>query len=73
MNITKLYEIASTDKRLNNLGLAIAEAKMTHNLLRKKANIRNPDDQEKLEQLEQRIDEMETTLFELEAEDRQPL
>ena len=70
MNITKLYEIASKDKRLNNLGLAIAEAKMTRTLLRKKSAKRTPVDQEKLAELEQQIDEMETTLFELESEDR---
>ena len=73
MNITKLFEIASKDKRLNSLGLDIAEAKMTRDLLRRKADNRNPDDQEKLDELEHQIDEMESTLFELEAEDKQTL
>ena len=73
MNITKLYEIASKDKRLNNLGLAIAEAKMTRTLLRRKSGNRTPTDQETLARLEQQIDEMETTLFEIEAEDERPL
>ena len=73
MNITKLFEIASKDRRLNSLGLDIAEAKMTRSLLRKKTENRTPGDQEKLDRLEQHIDEMETTLFELQAEDKQTL
>ena len=68
MNITKLYEIASKDKRLNNLGLAIAEAQMTRALLRNKQNSRTPVDLEKLDALEEQIERMETTLLEIESE-----
>lgn len=67
MNITKLFEIASKDKRLNTLGLAIAEAKMTRNLLRRKQ--KDPADLQRLNELEKKIDEMETTLFEIESEE----
>ena len=69
MNITKLFEIASKDKRLNTLGLAIAEAKMTRSLLRKKQKEQDPADLERLNELEKKIDEMESTLFEIESEE----
>ena len=69
MNITKLYEIASTDKRLNNLGLAIAEAKMTRTLLRQNQKNRTSADLEKLNELDEQIDRMESKLFEIESRD----
>ena len=68
MNITRLYEIASTDRRLNKLGLAIAEAKKNRALLQKKQTGRTIADLEKLDALEKQIDRMETTLFEIETE-----
>ena len=69
MNITKLFEIASKDKRLNTLGLAIAEARMTRSLLLKKQKEQDPADLQRLNELEKKIDEMESTLFEIESED----
>ena len=73
MNITKLFEIASKDKRLNTLGLAIAEARMTRSLLLKKQKEQDPADLERLNELEKKIDEMESTLFEIESEDSRTL
>ena len=67
MNITKLFEIASRDKRLNTLGLAIAEARMTRSLLCKKQQEQDPADLQRLIELDKKIDEMESTLFEIES------
>ena len=69
MNIPTLDEIASRDKLRASLGLAIAEARMVRSLLKKKARAADAEDVRKLGELDREIDYLETTLFDLKAED----
>ena len=66
MNIPSLVEIASTDRVLNSLGLAIAEARMTRSLIRRKLKPHAPESSaqyaEKLQHLDREIDFLEAEI-----------
>lgn len=69
MYLPNLDEIASRDKLLTGLSLAIAEARLVQKLIQRRKSPRNLEEVKKLVNVEREIDYLETTLTKLKSND----
>ncbi|HKJ51708.1 MAG TPA: hypothetical protein VKB27_09390 [Gammaproteobacteria bacterium] len=67
MYLQNLDEVASREKLLTGLNLAIAEARLVQRLIKRRKSPRNLEEVKKLVNVEREIDYLQTTLFELKS------
>jgi len=67
MYLPYLDEVASREKLLTGLDLAIAEARLVQRLIKRRKSPRNLEEVKKLVNVEREIDYLQTTLFELKS------
>ena len=69
MNLPPLDEVATREKLLTGLNLALAEARMVQELIRQRQSPRNLEEVKKLVNVERELDYLEATLLELNSEE----